>query len=410
MKDCKRVELRYGEQSLAVTVPAEADLLTPVEPMHQVERNNFIGELSAMLPSPMPDGPIAIVVADKTRLCDYPRVLPWLTELLLAHGARPEHLRFYIAYGTHARQTDAESLEAYGPLYDRYPFIHHESVDTGQFVELGRTRRGTPVRIRRDLTEARLIITVGAISHHYFAGYGGGRKLLFPGLGEQEAIYLNHSLFLDANVGTLAHACRPGQLDQNPVAMDLEEINRFLPAYLSIHGLLNSYGQVIALRCGSNYGHFLEACSQHDHYFRSKIQHRYPLVLASAGGYPKDINFIQAHKAINNSAAFVDDGGQLIMLAQCRDSVGSTTLLPYFDMANREIAFAALLTRYSGNGGTALSMMAKNERIDIALVTDLDETVCNRIGVRRMSLQQAEQIVHHQSRVAIIPNSSMLIR
>jgi len=409
MLPSKSVQLRYGQQMLAMRVPSEADILTTDEPMPQVERSCFMREFSAMLPAPIPAGTIAIVVADKTRLCDYPRVLPWLTELLIARGAKPEQLRFYIAYGTHARQSDAESLEAYGPLYTRYPFLHHESVDRGQFVELGLTRRGTPIRIRQDLTEANLIITVGAISHHYFAGYGGGRKLLFPGLGEQEAIYLNHRLFLDPQTRTLSRACRPGQLEGNPVADDLVEIHHRLPAYLSIHGMLNSHGQVVALRCGNSYSHFLEACSEHDQSFRSKTQRRYALVLASAGGFPKDINFIQAHKAINNSAAFVRDGGHLIMLAQCPDGVGSTTFLPYFDMTNRETAFSALLSRYSGNGGTALSMMAKNKRINISLVTDLEESVCNRIGIRRISLKEVEYIVDQHADMAIIPNSSMLV-
>ena len=41
-----------------------------------------------------------------------------------------------------------------------------------------------------------------AISHHYFAGYGGGRKLIFPGLGEKESIYQNHKLFIDKKKST----------------------------------------------------------------------------------------------------------------------------------------------------------------------------------------------------------------
>lgn len=405
----KSVALRYGEHVLACTVPAEAHILTPNEPVYQVDRPRFIRECSALLPEQIPTGRIAIVVADKTRLCEYPLVLPWLTQLLIERGASGAQIRFYIAYGTHTRQTDAESLAAYGPLYNQYPFIHHQCLDKGQFMTLGQTRRGTPVRILRELLNAALIITVGAISHHYFAGYGGGRKLLFPGLGEQEAIYRNHALLLDAAARSLSPACRPGQLEQNPVAEDLEEIHHLLPSYLSIHGLLNSHGQLAALRCGNSYRHFLAACAEHDQSFRVCRQQRYPLVLAAAGGFPKDINFIQTHKAINNSAAFVRDGGQLIMLAQCRDGIGSSTFLPYFDMADSDAAFSALLARYSGNGGTALSMMAKNERIDIALVTDLEQSVCNRMGIRRISLIKAEHILGKQRHMAIIPNSSMLI-
>ena len=41
----------------------------------------------------------------------------------------------------------------------------------------------------------------------------------------------------------------------------------------------------------------------------------YDLVLASCGGFPKDINLIQSHKAIHNAAAFVRDGGRLVMLS-----------------------------------------------------------------------------------------------
>ncbi|MGD9947783.1 MAG: lactate racemase domain-containing protein [Desulfobulbus sp.] len=404
------MDLRYGEQTLAVTVPAHADILSVNEPVLQVNQDRFIQDFSTFLPAQMPAGPIAIVVADKTRLCDYPRILSWLTELLLTQGARSEQIRFYIAYGTHARQTDAESLTAYGPLYAKFPFIHHQSTDLGQFVDLGRTRSGTPVRIRRELVEAALIITVGAISHHYFAGFGGGRKLLFPGLGEQEAIYRNHRLFLDTHTRDLSRGCRSGQFEQNPVATDLEEINALLPHYLSIHGLLDSHGQVVAFHCGNSYQHFLTACAEHDQNYRCKIRRRYPLVLASAGGFPKDINFIQSHKAIDNSSDFVEDGGHLILLAQCRDGIGSTTFLPYFEIGDRNSAFETLLKHYSGNGGTALSMMAKSQRISISLVTDLEQSLCTRIGVRHISLAEVELMLRRKENMALIPNSSMLIR
>ena len=70
---------------------------------------------------------------------------------------------------------------------------------------------------------------MGAVSHHYFAGYGGGRKLIFPGCGEREAIYANHGLYLDGAAGTIAAGCRPGVLDGNPLADDLFEIEEKLP-------------------------------------------------------------------------------------------------------------------------------------------------------------------------------------
>ena len=107
----------------------------------------------------------------------------------------------------------------------------------------GRTGRGTPIRFRRDLLEASAIITMGAVSHHYFAGYGGGRKLIFPGCGERQAIYKNHGLYLDGAAETIAEGCQPGILDGNPLAEDLFEIEDRLPADLAIHGILDSHGR-----------------------------------------------------------------------------------------------------------------------------------------------------------------------
>ena len=403
------LDLPYGEHTLACQIPDHADILGAREPEQRINRTSFDRQLKALLPDRPPSGPIAIVVADKTRLCDYPRILPWLTETLFQLGVTAEQISFYIAYGTHARQSDAESLRAYGPTYRAFPFIHHRCTEPGLFVETGTTSRGTPVRIRRELTTAALIITIGAISHHYFAGFGGGRKLLFPGLGEREAIQHNHRLFLDPISHDLAAGCRVGQMAGNPIAQDLEEVHDLLPPYLSIHGLLDSQGRVAMLWFGRCYQEFLEACQEHDRNFRSPVNRRYPFVLASAGGFPKDINFIQVHKAIDNAAGFVADGGTLIMLAQCRDGIGSTTFLPYFDFPDRSTAFDHLLAHYSGNGGTALAMMAKTARITIDLVTDLDDRLCRRIGCRRIMLPEAEQLLSEASELAVIANSSMLI-
>ncbi len=405
------IALRYGHGSLEFPVPATAELLDICEPQMSVSLENFRQGLAEILPTCIPAGPVAIVVADKTRLCAYPLALPWLLTALEERGATPDRIVFYIAYGNHAPQTEAESQAAYGPTFSQYPFVQHCSSDADLFVELGTTRSGTPVRVRRELLEAGLILTVGAISHHYFAGFGGGRKLMFPGLGEQQAIYANHRLFLDTQRRTLAAGCRPGQMAGNPLAEDLEEIHRLLPPYLSIHGLPNSSGQIAAFRFGRTYEEFLGICREHDHHFQADIDRQFDLVLASAGGYPKDINLIQAHKAIDNGAAFVRDGGTLLLLAECQDGIGSDTFLPYFAMGGWESAFDQLDRHYSGNGGTALAMMAKTGRITIALITALDLDFCTRIGVTRLDAKKAAHLLTKEKGcVAVIRNSSMLIR
>lgn len=411
MSGSRTLGLRYGRSMIELAVPTTAEWLEPCEPALTLDRDSFRAGLAAHLPEPLPSGRIAIVVADKTRLCGYPTVLPWLVELLAERGAGPERVVFLIAYGVHSRQSEEESLAAYGPVYRQYPFVHHDCDDSAAFVELGRTGRGTPARVRRELVEAGLVLTVGAVSHHYFAGFGGGRKLLFPGLGERRAILANHRLFLDPATRTLHPNCCAGQLAGNPLAEDLDEIVRLLPRPLSMHGLLDSSGALVACRIGRDPDAFTQTCREHDRCFRATGDRRYDLVLASAGGYPKDINFIQVHKAIDNAAGFVRDGGTLVLLAECADGVGSAGFLPFFDLGGREQAFDQLIRDYSGNGGTALALMAKNERIRIRLLTRLDPEVCRRIGVRPITALEAELLLRAEAEsCAVITNASLLVR
>jgi nickel-dependent lactate racemase len=320
-------------------------------------------------------------------------------------------LRVLIAYGTHARQSDEECLRAYGDSYGALPFVHHDCRDRDAFVELGQTQRGTPIRLRRDLMAASAILTMGAISHHYFAGYGGGRKLIFPGLGEREAIYANHALYLDRETGSIAAGCRPGNLADNPLAEDLFEVEDARPADLAIHGILDSHGGLSDLVVGSGRGPFLAACATHGSSCEIRSR-RFAVVVAACGGYPKDINFIQSHKAVHNAAMLVEDGGLLLLYGECRDGVGSTTFLPWFKMGGFAAAFEQLAEHYEGNGGTALAMMEKTRRIRIGLVTDLDEETCKLIGAERWN--HARVLAHlaglgETADLAFIANASLLV-
>lgn len=403
------LSLKYGRSALSFDIPQTVQRFGFTEPVCNVDRGRFVQELETCLRTEDLTGKVAVVVADKTRLCGYVQILPWVVEVLRKMGAVKERISFYIAYGTHPKQSDQECLNAYGDLYNEYPFVHHDCTG-GEFAYLGETRNKTAAAIRKDLLDVSLILTVGAVSHHYFAGYGGGRKLIFPGLAERSAIYSNHRLFLDQENGELARGCQPGNLAANPLADDLEEIHSMLPRYCSIHAVLGSDGKAAQYYFGSSYQDFLDVCAKLDSCYKISTDMRYDLVLASAGGYPKDINFIQVHKSIHHAASLVRDGGMLILLAECVDGVGSETFLPYFKMGGWHQTFSHLAADYAGNGGTALAMMEKAARISICLVTDLEEDVCRLIGVERLSPETAQKKIRdHAGSMALVENSSMLV-
>jgi nickel-dependent lactate racemase len=405
--------IAYGKDRLALVPPSRSQQLLAREAQKVITPDLFQKRLADFLRrNPLDLSRPVLVLADKTRLCGYPDYLPLLINGLERQGMDPARLKIIIGYGTHSRQTDEECRQAYGDVYDQFSFIHHDCEQEDGFREIGHTARGTPIRFRRDLLAASAIVTMGAITHHYFAGYGGGRKLIFPGCGERDAIYRNHALYLDPAAGTIAADCQPGILDGNPLAEDLFEIEDRLPVDLAIHGILDSHGVLRDLLTGRGRESFLEACTLHGNNCEITSPN-FDLVVASCGGYPKDINFIQSHKAIHNAAMFVRDGGLLLVYGECRDGVGSRTFLPWFEIGSFAAAFRQLSRHYRGNGGTALAMMSKVQRIRIGMVTSLDEETCRLIGIERWSHNRVGDYLNRQPEeqgIAFIPNASLTVK
>ena len=190
--------MKYGSLEIPLTFRKETTRLSHIEPEVTTSPDKLLALLNSQLSASLKGvSDVGIVVADKTRLCEYPIYLPIITSFLLEAGIQSSDITFHIAYGTHAPQTEEECLASYGETYKQFQFVHHNSRAREDFQTLGNTSRGTSIRIARRVLQHDLLISFGAILHHYFAGYGGGRKLLFPGLAAYESILENHRLFLD---------------------------------------------------------------------------------------------------------------------------------------------------------------------------------------------------------------------
>ena len=68
---------------------------------------------------------------------------------------------------------------------------------------------------------------------------------------------------------------------------------------------------------------------------------------------------------------------------------------------------------YQGNGGTALAMMTKLQRIEIGMVTSLDEETCKLIGIKRWSHPQVAAYLsglQEEKTIAFIANASLAVK
>jgi nickel-dependent lactate racemase len=111
------------------------------------------------------------------------------------------------------------------------------------------------------------------------------------------------------------------------------------------------------------------------------------VIIVSCGGYPYDINLIQAHKSLDMAAHACKDGGTIVLLAECRDGLGHPTFLKWFEERDSRALEARLRNAYEVNGQTAWSLLTKAERYRIHLVSKLSDE-----EVRRMRMIPARSL------------------
>ncbi len=230
------------------------------------------------------------------------------------------------------------------------------------------------------------IIATGTASFHYFAGYGGGRKVIVPGLAGRDTCYATHFRVFREGKGKHPRA-KSGVLEGNPVHEDVTEAAGKVPVDFSLNTCVTPQRGLFGAFAGSLVAAHEAACSHYARFFRVDIPERLPLVIASAGGYPKDINFIQAHKALDNAFQAVDDGGVIVLAAECRDGFGHPDFFPWFRFGDEDALEDHLREHYVVYGQTAHAVLTKAKRVTVILLSELDPE-----EVRKMSMEPAGDI------------------
>ncbi|MBP2677919.1 MAG: hypothetical protein H6Q82_984, partial [Deltaproteobacteria bacterium] len=261
---------------------------------------------------------VAIAISDITRYSATERILPFLLRETDEAGIPRDRVTLFVARGTHRAMTEAEVREAVGPEIDSGIRVEQPDPD-GDLVTLGTTSRGTNVLVSRHVMEHDRIVLTGTISFHYFAGFGGGRKALVPGCAGRETAHQTHFRIFRTDGPGKHPMARAGILAGNPVHEDIvEAVSLASPTFL-VNTLLTPGRRIFDLVAGHWQKAHEEGCALYAKHFRVRITKRYPLVIASAGGFPKDINLIQSHKALDNAFLATEPGGVLILLAECPD-------------------------------------------------------------------------------------------
>lgn len=319
------VWLPYGKTEICARVPTR-NFLGSIEPKEKVGAPDAQAEVERALKEPISskrlseivkaESKVAIVVDDATRATSSQFMITPLLKELNAAETRDENITIIFACGTHRAVKPDEAVALLGKeVVDRVRTISHDC-KAPDLIYVGTTHHGTKVYLNRVFAEADVRILTGDVCLHYYAGYGGGRKSVLPGVSGEETIKQNHAMLLDANA-------RTGVLEGNPVHEDMTEAAKMAKVDFTLNVVANSKGELVKAFAGDLEQVFTEGVKLVDEMYRVEVDRRAEIVLVSSGGNPADVNLFQAYKGIDNALEVVKRGGVIVLVAECPEGHGN---------------------------------------------------------------------------------------
>ncbi len=322
------VRLAFDKQGAAIALPDGLDT-TVLEPRYAAELADADAALAAAVAAPIGCPPLeelargknsaAVAVCDITRPVPNKLVLPQVMRALEAGGIPPGNIAILVATGLHREATSEELDEIVGgDMQARYRVDSHRAKEVDEQTFLGETTRGTQAFVDSRFVEADLHVTLGFIEPHLMAGFSGGRKLIAIGLAGERTIKRLHSpLYMrHEKVGE-------GSFPDNPLHRELLEIAEMAGHDFMLDVALTRTRGIAAVFAGNP----VEAHARGVEFVRqstlAEVAEPADAVITTAGGYPLDLTFYQAVKGITAATHVVKQGGEILVLAACREGLGS---------------------------------------------------------------------------------------
>jgi nickel-dependent lactate racemase len=258
---------------------------------------------------------VALVIPDITRPFPSHRVLPWLFKELSHVPAR----QFVVinGTGTHRANTREELVQMLGrAVVDGYEVVNHDAYDPDTMSPVGRLENGQSLLMNKRYVQADKRIVLGFIEPHFFAGYSGGYKGIFPALADIDSILYYHRASVIGD-----RRSNWGLLRDNPTQEQIRASGSVLPVDFCINVSLNRGGEITGFFCGDVLPAHAQGCVFVESSAMVTCDKRFPVVITTNGGYPLDQNLYQSVKGMSAAAQIVTPGGLIVMAAKCEDGL-----------------------------------------------------------------------------------------
>lgn len=248
---------------------------------------------------------IVILFDDLARPTPVYDIIHFVLRELERAGIKDSQIRLIAALGAHGAHSANDFRKKLGEeVLDRFPVYNHHPFDRCQF--LGKTSYGTPVLINQEVMSCDLKIGIGCIVPHSFSGFGGGGKIILPGVAHIDSIAHNHGL-----IKTHPECVGVGKIEGNIPRLDIEEATRMVGLDIKIDAIVNLRGEITGLFVGDPI---------QEHHEGMKLAREVYLTTPALG---MDIVIVNTFSKANEAAiapfigipSLREEGGDLIIIA-----------------------------------------------------------------------------------------------
>ena len=153
---------------------------------------------------------------------------------------------------------------------------------------------------------------------------------------------------------------------------------------------MNDQREIAGVFTGDFISAYRKGCNFIDENYRIGLDATADVVIVSGGGYPKDLNFVQSHKAMDNAANALREGGTMILIAEAAEGFSSPVYEEWINLKTLDAIEQELRKNFSIPGHTVYVAIKKAQKFNIIWVSGQDPDKVKKMGmVPAASIEEA---------------------
>ncbi len=215
---------------------------------------------------------VAILFDDLTRVTRVAQIVPFILEELHGAGVPKGQIRFIAALGCHGALNRSDLVKKLGAdVVENYAVYNHNAFEN--CVYAGTTAGGVPLYINEEFMRCTFKIGIGAITPHIMAGFGGGGKIVLPGIASIETAEAFHRVEkARQRVAGQEGETGMGVFENNPLQREIQEATVLAGLDFSINCLVNQWGETVSIFAGEPIPSFIAGATEaKPHYLTPRV-------------------------------------------------------------------------------------------------------------------------------------------